>query len=529
MRPRSLALLALALLAACSGGSAEVDVAGVSPIVTSVQPQTAPPASGAPGGSEAAAPTTVPAGSSAPVATSPPTTPAAAPLEWRGCGADGRRIDCATLAVPLDYDEPAGETIDLHVMRRPADDREGRIGSMLVNPGGPGRPGTELVDAADRVFSDTLLRSFDIVAWDPRGTGRSAPIDCVDDLGPYVALDPTPDTPAEKQALVDSARDFAARCQERSGHLLPHVSTQDSARDMDAMRRALGDDQITYFGFSYGSELGATFATMFPGTVRAMVLDGAVDPNGGVVAQTRSQTLGLERSLDAFLAACAADDDCAFHHDGDPGAAFDRLLARLDAEPLSVDGREVGQGIAYWAVIKALYLSDDWPILAEGLARAEDGDGRVLVALFDDYFERREDGSYANIVESHLAINCLDDPGPLELSVRDSLGAELAQQAPRLGAATGTSYTCAVWPARLDERLRITGAGAGPILVVGTTGDPVTTLESSNRMAGSLEEGRLLTVDAERHTGYLANECAVETVDRYLVSRELPAEGSVCS
>jgi pimeloyl-ACP methyl ester carboxylesterase len=525
MRPRPLALfaVALALLAACSISEAEVDVAGVSPIATSVPLQTAPPTSGAPGGGEAGASTTLAAGTSA------PTTVAAAPLDWRACGEDGRRVECATLAVPLDYDEPAGETIDLHVMRRLADDRDGRIGPLLVNPGGPGRPGTELVEGADRAFSDTLLRSFDIVAWDPRGTGRSAPIDCVDDLEPYVALDPTPDTPAEKQALVDSAREFAARCEENAGHLLPHVSTQDSARDLDAIRRALDEEQITYFGFSYGSELGATYATLFPDAVRAMVLDGAVDPNGGVVAQTRSQTLGLERSLDAFLAACAADGDCAFHHDGDPGAAFDRLLARLDAEPLAVDGREVGQGVAYWAVINALYLSDRWPLLAEGLARAEDGDGRVLLALFDDYFERREDGSYANTVESHLAINCLDDPGPLELSVWDSLGAELAQEAPRLGAATGTSYSCAVWPARLDERLRITGADAGPILVVGTTGDPVTTLESSNRMASSLEEGRLLTVDAERHTGYTANECAVETVDRYLVSLELPAEGAVCS
>jgi pimeloyl-ACP methyl ester carboxylesterase len=297
---------------------------------------------------------------------------------------------------------------------------------------------------------------------------------------------------------------------------------------MEQIRRALGEEQISFLGFSYGSELGSTFATMFPDSVRAMVLDGAVDPNSDAVDEARRQVTSLERSLDDFLADCASRNRCPFRNGGDPGGALDALLARLEDKPLELDGRKVGQGIAYTAIVSALYDRAAWPILAESLARAAKGDATGLAFLFDQYVERDDDGTYANTFEALIAINCLDDPGPLDLDFPDSIAPEFERLAPRLGLASAYGYFCAFWPARPTEELVITGAGAGPIVVVGTTGDPITPLESSRRLAESLEEGVLVTVNADRHTGYGENDCINSAVDDFLVTLTVPAAGLVC-
>jgi pimeloyl-ACP methyl ester carboxylesterase len=509
-------LLALTL-AACSSTSATVEVVGTAIATTSAPATTAPattgPATTGPGTSTSQSPTTV-----TPVIPAPE-------LDWQDCD-DG--LECGVIDVPLDYDDPEGDTIELFLVRRPANDEDARIGTLLVNPGGPGVPGTSIPVSAELYLGEELLDHFDIVGWDPRGTGESTHVDCADNLDPYFTLDPTPDTPEEKQALIDAARDFAERCEAASGNLLPHISTLDSARDMEQIRRALGEDQISYFGFSYGSELGSTFATLFPDSVRAMVLDGAVDPNSDVIDESRRQVVSLEHSLDAFLADCASRSKCPFRNDGDPGAALDQVLADLEERPLDLDGREIGQGIAYTAIISALYNRDAWPILAESLARAQDGDGTGLAYLFDQYVERDDSGSYANTFEALIAINCLDDPGPTDVDFPDRLAPEFERLAPRLGEASAYGYYCTFWPARPTERLTITGAGAGPIVVVGTTGDAITPLESSRRLAEALEEGVLVTVEAEKHTGYGANDCINTTIHDYLVDLTVPPEGVVC-
>src|SRR3954447_15118054 len=364
----ALVALAVVVLAACSGTASDVVVQQAGPADASSSSTPSRPGT---------------------TTTAPPATTGT--IKWTSCG---NKLQCAKLTVPLDYSDPSKGTIDLNLKRRPAGNKGNRIGSLLVNPGGPGIPGTELVDQANLAFSNDLLSDFDIVGWDPRGTGESSPVDCVDDLDPYFGADPTPDTPDEKQKLIDLAKQFDAACQQKSGKILPYISTQDSARDMDQIRQALGEDKISYFGFSYGSELGAVWATMFPQTVRAMVIDGASDPNSGYEADLEQQVVGLERTLDAILADCAKDTKCAFRHDGNPGPAFDALAAKLDAQPLKVGDRTVGQGAFYYAVIEALYDRSFWPTLTKALAAGETGDGSGLLDLYDEYLQRNDKGTF---------------------------------------------------------------------------------------------------------------------------------------
>jgi pimeloyl-ACP methyl ester carboxylesterase len=516
--PRLVVLAALAaLLAACAGQSPDVTVNAARPATTG---PTSSPSSPTTNGST---PT-----SSAPITPPSSSAPASStPLSWQTCG----RLQCATLAVPLDYSDASKGTINLTLKRRPAGDKSKRVGSLLVNPGGPGVPGTSLVDQATLAFSEDLLDQFDIVGWDPRGTGESSPIDCVDNLDPYFALNPIPDTPAKKQAIIDASKQFVAACEQRSGNLLPYVSTQDSARDMDQIRAALGEDKVSYFGFSYGTTLGATYATLFPTHVRAMVLDGAEDPNAGYVESTREQVVGLERGLQAMLNDCAKKTSCAFHHGGNPMAAYDALMAKLATDPIpsgEADRPAVGPGIAIYAVISGLYVQEYWPIVTRALAAAEKGDGSALLQLYDSYVERQSDGSWTNSFEDLIAIRCLDDPGPKDPSFPDSYAAELEALSPHFGAWSAYSYNCIYWPVPQKSPLKLTAAGAGPIVVVGTTGDPITPLESAKNMADALQQATLVTVDANQHTGYGTSECVVQAVDTYLIALQVPQKGLEC-
>jgi pimeloyl-ACP methyl ester carboxylesterase len=515
--PGPVVLVALvAVLGACAGQGANVAVSDAP------APTTSPPTS-SPAPTTAAPTTPTTGGASSTTAPAPATA-----LSWQTCG----RVQCAMLTVPLDYTDPSKGTIDLYLKRRPASDKAHRVGSLLVNPGGPGVPGTSLVDQASLAFSEDLLDRFDIVGWDPRGTGQSSPVDCVDNLDPYFALDPIPDTTAEKQTIIDTSQQFDAACQQRSGRILPYVSTQDSARDMDQIRNALGEDKISYFGFSYGSQLGATYATLYPAHVRSMVVDGAADPNAGYVESTKQQVVGLERGLQAMLDDCAKKTSCAFHHDGNPAAAYDALMAKLTTNPIpspEADRPAVGPGVAIYAVVSGLYVQEYWPVVTRALAAAEKGDGGPLLQLYDTYIERQSDGTWTNSFEDLIAINCLDDPGPKDPSFPDSYAKDLQALSPHFGAWAAYSYNCIYWPVPQKAPLKLTAAGAGPIVVVGTTGDPITPLESTKHMADALEQATLVTVDANQHTGYGTNDCVVKAVDDYLIDLTVPAKGLECS
>jgi pimeloyl-ACP methyl ester carboxylesterase len=451
-------------------------------------------------------------------------------IDWEPIG---DRVDAGWITVPLDYADPDGPTIDLRIARHRADE-DRRIGVLLANNGGPGAAASTIALNAASWFDEPILDHFDVISWDPRGAGESAGVDCLDDDGYdgyFSAGDITPDDAAERDDLVEAAREFAETCIERSGDVLSHIGTNDSARDMDAIRRALGEDQASFFGFSYGSELGGVWATMFPTTVRAAVFDGAADPGADQLETDRQQRVGFETALNNFLADCSADSDCAFHNDGDAEGAYDALLAALDEAPApTTEGRvPANLAVATTAAIQAMYNDRSWPVLAEALRDAAAGDGNGLLAVHDEYLRRGPDGTYGNLLEAFQAITCADQPERPTPAESDADAATLVGVAPRTFPQTVGGYFCTFFPPALDPRVEITGAGAGPIVVIGTTGDPSTPLESSRAMADALEDGRLVVVEANQHSGYWANQCVNDVVADYLIELAAPADGTICA
>ena len=453
-----------------------------------------------------------------------------APIEWDEFN---DAVDVATIDVPVDYGDPNGPRFELFVARYNALDQDNKIGSLLVNPGGPGFGGTDWAFFAAQAFDRPLLDRFDIIGWDPRGTGESdPPIDCIDDYDRYYTeIDTTPETDAEREELVETAKSFARECIGNNREIIQHVGTNNSARDIDTIRRALGEDQISYFGFSYGSELGATWATLFPTTVRAAVLDGASDPEADYLEGLLQQNAGFEASLETFLARCSENDECAFHNSGDAESAFDALLAQLDETPIvGENGRPpVNRDVATVATQQAMYSESYWPALEQSLAAAQFGDGGGLLALNDDYYRRATDGSYGNGLEAFQVITCVDTVERFTVEESDAHAALLHEVAPRIVPADSAgSYFCTFFPESIDPRVTISGAGAGPIVVIGTTGDPATPFESTVRMSNILEDGRLVIVEADQHSGYGVNRCVIDVVNDYLIDLAPPADETEC-
>jgi pimeloyl-ACP methyl ester carboxylesterase len=453
-------------------------------------------------------------------------------IDWTPCSDDAEEVLlCGTLQVPFDYENPDVGEFTLSLVKHPATESSKRIGSMLVNPGGPGFGGTAIAENASAYLSSRLLEVFDVVGWDPRGTGNSTPaVDCIDKYDDYFAIDPTPANEEEKQRLVDASMRFADECEEGNNEILPYISTNNSARDMNEIRKALDEEKITYFGFSYGSELGGTWATMFPDTVRAAVLDGATDPTADYVQSGLNQAQGFENEFSKFLDQCAKDVLCAFYNNGKPRQAFVELMESVDARPIQVssDRAPVNQSILQTAVAMAMYSSAMWPQLEEALAAAQLGNGEGVLTLYDDYYQRGIDGEYGNELEAFLAISCLDDPGPQTVSEADSHTPRFQEIAPLLYPGFVGGYVCVFWPTQIDQRIEITGKGAGPILVIGVTGDAATPLASTRKMAAVLEDGRLIVVDANRHTGYGENACVTDTTDDYLIEMRIDFTEKLC-
>jgi pimeloyl-ACP methyl ester carboxylesterase len=457
--------------------------------------------------------------------------PTQAAFGWEIAGSP--LLQTGHLKVPIDYNDPSKGSITLFVARRKALDPAKRIGTLLVNPGGPGFGGSEFALLAGRTYSAALLQNFDIVGWDPRGTGKSTPaIDCIDNYDKYFAsTDITPDNAAERQTIIDLAKEFETNCVTKNAAILQYVGTNNSARDMDSIRQALGEKKISYFGFSYGSELGATWATLFPDTVRAAVLDGASDPKADFLTSGLQQSAGFEHSISTFLQHCSATRTCAFYNGGKAEKAFDALMLAIDNKPIpSESGRpDVTRGVALTAVAMAMYSQSFWPELEAALASAQNGDGAGLLGLYDSYYQRQSDGTYDNSLEAFQTISCMDSPERLTIAQDDASAAKFIAIAPRFAPGTTGSYFCTFFPPAQDPRIEITGKGAGKILVVGTTGDPATPLSSTQNMAKALEGGVLMVVKADQHTGYsLTNRCVRDGVDNYLVQLQVPAIGTTC-
>ena len=451
-------------------------------------------------------------------------------------------VEEATFEVPLDHDDPDGEQIELYLARHLADDPAARIGTLFVNPGGPGFGASDLALQADFVYGSALLDAFDIIGIDPRGTGRSGPtIDCVDDLDPFFSIETGPDDAGEDAELQDAASAFVQGCLERSGDVFEHITTVASATDVDLVRRALGEPTASWFGWSYGTALGATWATLFPDTVRAVVLDGAIDPTVGRVDGLVRQAAGFDAALARFLADCSADPSCAFHSGGDAERAFVDLLEQVETTQIPTAGGRpaLNQGIFEMGVVQAMYDDAQWSTLADALADAADGDGSGLLALHDRYFGRRADGSYGDELEAYFAIVCADDPAPAAprgAAIEEAIAvrSDFSRAAPGIG--TMIAYEvliCAsfadagVAGVSGDTTLEIDGNGR-TTLVVGNTGDPATPFDGSRRMADALEGATFVAVEANQHTAYGLNDCIDRAIDDFLVDLAIPGPGLTC-
>jgi pimeloyl-ACP methyl ester carboxylesterase len=473
---------------------------------------------------------------------------------WRACG-DG--VQCATLPVPLDYANPAAGTITLAVVRRPAREPARRIGSLVYLEGGPGVSGVNSIKTYPQLFDTVVGDRFDIVGFDQRGVGASAPVRCLTDAqkatelsdvlagGPARRAAPAStegSVPAGFDGTAASDRGVAEGCERWSGKMLPYLSTAAAARDVDVLRAALGDRRLTAYGASYGSELGATYAALFPTHLRALALDAVVDPRMSTTdpfAETLLQAKAFDAALDAFLTACARATTCPFG-DGDPFGHYDRLVARIAKHPIYAQGKDVDttrpvdSGVLTSAVLQLLYSQQQWPILALALGLADTAnDGSVLLSLADQQSGRRADGSYDNSFDANTAINCADQSYPTDLAAYRRFAAKLATEAPRIGSTLALGgLTCAFWKVRAASRYTgpFLAKGAPPILLVGTTGDPVTPYPEARSLASQLSSGVLLTWRSYTHGAYEGpSTCVHNAVDDYLVNLVVPKPGTVCS
>ena len=443
---------------------------------------------------------------------------------------------CASVTVPLDYAEPAGETIDLALLKAPASDPDARVGSLLVNPGGPGSPGTDYAAQSDLVFRDPLLRSFDIVGFDPRGTGASSPVDCLTDeqLDDYIASDPGPDTAAERRTFAGLVEAMGEGCAERSGDLAAHVSTIEAARDMDVIRAVLGESTLTYFGASYGTKLGATYAELFPERVGRFVLDGAVDLSIPPRQLSLEQAEGFETALRAYVENCfETTDSCFLGEDVDAGLArIAAFIDDVDERPLPTSGdRNLEVGNAFYGIVTPLYVSEYWFVLSAALKAGFDGDGTALLELSDLYTSRGTDGYDNNSAEAIYAINCLDDPYSVRADEVPAAIPEFEAASPTFGEVFAWGLVgCSGLPVESSEKpLTVRGEGAAPIVVVGTTRDPATPYRWAEALAEQLESGVLVSRDGDGHTGYNSgNDCVDEAIEAYLIEETVPDDGLSC-
>jgi len=473
------------------------------------------------------------ASASEPVDTSPSAAaaPTVKPARWADCGGG---FGCAEIRVPRDYAAPTEGYLNISIIRAAATKPAKRIGSLLINPGGPGGSGVEFVRDGLTVFPAEIRERFDIVGFDPRGVNSSTAIRCIDNLDGHDALDPSPDDAAELDVLVDSARVYAGACASRNDTTLAYLSTDAVARDLDLIRAAVGDDKLTYLGFSYGTLIGAVYAEAFPDHIRAMALDGAIDPSLDLEAFRAGQAKAFEAALRAFLKDCARHSSCDFHEGGRSVRAFDTLMASIDRKPIPAlrlsDPRMVGPGLAWSAVLGGLYSESYWPILATALAQAKAGDGSLLLAISDPFRGRKANGSYSNMQDAYVANVCLDYPAPTDVATFTGWARQLTKPAPHFAQMIAyNDLICAFWSVPAQGRPHpVSAPDAPPIVIVGTTGDPATPYQWSEALAEQLDTSVLVTRQGEGHTGYSYSSCVERAVDAYLLNLKVPKDGLTC-
>jgi len=437
----------------------------------------------------------------------------------------------------MDYTDPTGETVSLAVTRIAA--KKDSLGSLFVNPGGPGGSAFDYAKAADFIVTKPVRESYDIVGIDPRGVGNSDPIRCFTDqeIDDLIAFDEPLDTPESRARADQLTRLPGKKCAERGSPLFAFMGTVNTARDLDIARSVLGDPVLNYLGKSYGSYIGALYAELFPERVGRMVLDGILSPQADAVEVSRQQSIGLEKAAEAFMTDCLTRRDCPFTGSVDEGMEQMRQFlddASQNPIPTKTD-RSLNGSIAAYSILLHLYFPEiDYPILRDALnAAINDRDGTAMVQAMDDRLNRSPDGKYQdNSTDAYYAVTCLDLPFDPEAFDVDQLADEWEEFAPTFGPDIAFGLlTCADWPASEPQRITdVTARGSAPILVVSVTNDPVTVHQWGIDLDNSLENSALITWDAFNHTGYNeGSSCVDRAVDAYLLAGTLPQPGLTCT
>lgn len=470
-----------------------------------------------------------------------PTDPALAAfygqqLSWTTCQVG---VQCAWLTVPLDYGQPTGATIRLRISRVPASGAAAiRQGSLVVNPGGPGASGLDMASYVATSIAPSVARQFDIVGFDTRGVGYSAPITCMTGAQTtrWLRADPTPDTVRERRAYLALAARIPAGCLSMSPAIARHVGSENTIKDLDVLRQALGDERLNWLGFSYGTYLGTHYAEEFPDRVGRFVLDGALDPSLDGMAISRGQSGGFQTAVTRFARDCAPRAGCPWR--GSTRSVLtgiNRLLARLDVHPMTAHrGRPLVQAEALTAIFFAMYSPLAWPSLRVALRQAADGNGRGLQSLADYANERTGPNRYgSNMASAFPAISCWDTtaaPGASGLAAaarRWSAGAAVPQLAVAM---SWGNAPCTSWYGHSPlVPAPASSTTTAPILVIGTTYDPATPYAWAQALSRQLSTATLLTFRGDGHTAYgNGSRCIDQAVDAYLLTGTPPPAGTVC-
>jgi pimeloyl-ACP methyl ester carboxylesterase len=441
----------------------------------------------------------------------------------------------AVMKVPLDWANPTnGKTVSITVLRIRSESQHDRIGSLVINPGGPGGSGTEAaLELAVSELPQAILDRFDIVGFDPRGIGLSDPLNCIPakEKDAELNMPPDPVSDADWAALVAEDTKVADECYSIYGSDLTFYSTTETVRDMEALRAKLGDSKLTYLGYSYGTLIGAEYASAYPDKVRALVLDGAVDPTISSIDQDKTQAAGFQLAFSHYAAACAKSSKCPLG--SDPVGFVQQLMATSDQHPIpsgnSKDKRVVESGAVLLAVISALYDESQWDQLTTALTDATKGDGSGILALDDQYNERQPDGSYSNIEDANATIGCADETDRPTMAQARTLQAQWRASNPLFGGSAASSLGfCSAWKAPPDKPITVADNHAPTVLVVGTTGDPATPISGAKHLAALLGSGDLLVWQGDGHTAYPKTTCITNDVDSYLIDLTAPAPDSTC-
>lgn len=452
-------------------------------------------------------------------------------LQWEDCRPGS---ECASIKVPMDWNNPQGPEITIALVKIAATDSRKKIGSLLLNPGGPGASGISFVE--QRAVGPDLMESFDLIGFDPRGVGESSPVDCVDDqkLDDYIAYDPDPETPEGLQEWRTVSADFAKACQSNTGTRLGFVDTVSAARDMDVIRHLVGDERLNYLGFSYGTLLGATYAGLYPGRVGRMALDSALDPRLDYGSLIVGQAKGLDLAITNYMKDCQKQpSSCPFSGSLDDGLKQLRdFFAAVDEKPLptSDPSRPLTVTLAFYGVIVTTYSPESWPLLSQAMESGLAGDGTALLNLSDQYNDRDQGKYTTNGTEAFAAINCLDYSVDDSPEAMKKLAETMAKEAPVFGPLmTYGEVSCGAWPVKPTRPSEaITASGAPPILVVGTTGDQATPVQWAKALAEQLESGVFLKFEGEGHGAFFHSQCVKDAVQDYLVGKAIPQDGQTC-